>query len=185
MRTQAVILKKIAIREYDELIICYTKDSGKQIYQAKGILRSTSKQAGHLDILNLVDFSLVHKNSHSIITSAYCLEAFPQVKVSLPAMSAAYFLLECFDKLIFENEPDPKLWDFFIGQLRIYNNLPRATLGNRGWPSGWASLITNTRQELLKTLGYNLNYPIEQLANSEFRSLQFARSVVKLKHESR
>lgn len=184
MRTQAIILKKIPIREYDELVICYTKDAGKQVYQAKSVLQPTSKQAGHLDVLNLVDFSLVHKNSHPIITSAYCLEAFPRLK-SLPfAMSAAFFLLECFDKLIFEGEPDLKLWDFLLAQLRIYNNLsrvnlPRAALGYRGRPSDWQDLIAGARQELLKILGYDSSMPIEQLANSQFRSLQFARDVLR------
>src|SRR3989344_9149424 len=153
MRMQAVILKKIPIREYDELVICYTKDAGKQVYQAKSILRPTSKQAGHLDILNLVDFSLVHKNSHPIITSAYCLDAFPQLKSSVSAMSAAYFLLECFDKLIFENEPDLKLWNFLIRQLREYNQK------NQVSPYltyvGLGDTIASTRQELLKILGYD------------------------------
>jgi len=178
---QAIILKKIPIREYDELVICYTKDAGKQVYQAKSVLLPTSKQAGHLDILNLVDFLLVHKNSHPIITSAYCLEVFPDLKSSLPAMAAAFFLLECFDKLIFENEPDPKLWDFLLMKLQNYNNLPRAALGNRGRPSGfsdWQNLIANTRQELLKILGYDQSIPIEHLANSQFKSLQFARQVI-------
>lgn len=177
MRTQAIILKKIPIRDYDELIVCYTLDSGKQVYQAKSVLRPTSKQASHLDILNLVDFSLVHKNSHPIITSAYCLDAFPQLKSVLSAMAAAYFLLECFDKLIFENEPDLKLWDFLLAQLRKYNDLPRPALdiGNQGL----TYLIADTRQELLQILGYDSSMPIEQLANSQFRSLQFAQEVLK------
>ena len=118
MRTQAVILKKMPMREYDELVICYTKDAGKQTYQEKSILRPSSKQAGHLDILNLVDFSLVHKNSHPIITSAYCLEPFSRLKSSLPAMATAFFLLECFDKLVFEGEADMRLWEFFLSQLK-------------------------------------------------------------------
>ena len=190
MRTQAIILKKIPIREYDELIICYTQDAGKQVYQAKSILRPTSKQAGHLDILNLVDFSLVHKNSHPIITSAYCLDAFPQLKSSLSAMSAAYFLLECFDKLIFENEPDLKLWNFLIRQLREYNQK------NQVSPYltyvGLGDTIASTRQELLKILGYDPSMPIEHLvqhqfgfgqtgagqANAQFKSLQFAREML-------
>ena len=173
MRTQAIILKKIPIRDYDELIVCYTQDSGKQAYQAKSILRPTSKQASHLDILNLVDFSLVHKNSHPIITSAYCLEAFPRLKASLPAMSAAYFLLECFDKLIFENEPDPKLWDFLLAQLRAHDQLSSTSQAN------WPQLIASIRQRLLQILGYDPSMPIEQLANSKFHSLQFAREVLK------
>ncbi|MBI2063138.1 MAG: DNA repair protein RecO [Candidatus Yanofskybacteria bacterium] len=171
MRTQAIILKKIPIREYDALVICYIKDSGKQIYQAKGILQPTSKQAGHLDILNLVDFSLVHKNSHPIITSAYCLKAFPHLKSSLSAMAAAFFLLECFDKLVFEGESDPKLWDFLLTRLEIYNGQSLLAID-------WPKLIAETRQEILKTLGYDPSVPIEYVANAQFKSSQFARKVL-------
>ncbi len=173
MRTQAIILKKIPVREYDELVVCYTKDSGKQVYQAKSILRSSSKQAGHLDILNLVDFSLVQKNSHPIITSSYCLDTFRDLKSSLPALAAAYFLLECFDKLVFEGESDPKLWDFLYSHLREYDRLARK--GGADWPI----VIKSTREDLLKVMGYDSTLPIEQLANAHFKSLQFARSVVK------
>lgn len=173
VRVQAIILKKIPIREYDELLICYTQDMGKQVYQAKSILMPSSKQAGHLDILNLVDFSLVHKNSQPIVTSAYCLEAFANLKSSLPAMAAAFFLLECFDKLIFEGEADPKLWNFLLAQLQIYNE--QSLNEHVRWPQ----LIVSAREELLKILGYDSSYSIEQLANSRFNSLQFARQVIK------
>ncbi len=173
MRTQAIILKKIPVREYDELVVCYTKNAGKQTYQAKSILRPSSKQAGHLDILNLADFSLVQKNSHPIITSSYCLDAFRSLKSSLPALAAAYFLLECFDKLVFEGEPDPKLWDFLHSRLCEYNRL--AQKGRADWPM----VIKSTREDLLKVMGYNSTLPIEQLANAHFKSLQFARKVVK------
>jgi DNA repair protein RecO len=179
MRTQAIILKKIPIREYDELIICYTKDSGKQIYQAKSILRSSSKQANHLDILNYVDFSLVDGNGHPIITSAYCIESFTGLKSSLEAMSAGYFLLECFDRLVFEGESDYKLWNFLIAQLGNYNreaDLIQPKIVDLG--RHWTSLIANSRQELLQTLGYDHSQQIEALANSQFRSLQFARKVL-------
>ena len=173
MRTQAIILKKIPVREYDELVVCYTKDSGKQVYQAKSILRPSSKQAGHLDILNLVDFSLVQKNSHPIITSSFCLDTFRGLKSSLPALAAAYFLLECFDKLVFEGESDPKLWDFLHSHLREYDRL--AQEGRAGWPV----VIKSAREDLLKIMGYDHTLPIEQLANAHFKSLQFARKVVK------
>ena len=194
MRTQAIILKKIPIREYDELVICYTKEAGKQVCQAKSVLLPTSKQAGHLDVLNLVDFSLIHKNSHPIITSAYCLEAFPRLKSSLPAMAAAYFLLECFDKLIFEGEADPKLWDFLLLQFQkfnqkvfLWNNSPYGELfhrrderdgGTSQYIINWVAELAKARQDLLKILGYDPDQPLEQLANSQFKSLQFVRKVL-------
>jgi DNA repair protein RecO (recombination protein O) len=173
MRIQAIILKKIPIREYDELVVCYTKDLGKQVYQAKSILRPTSKQAGHLDVLSLVDFSLIHKNSHPIIASAYCMEAFRGLKSSLPAMAAAYFLLECFDKLVFDGESDPKLWDFLHSRLCEYDELA----GKRG--VDWSSEVGSSREKLLGVLGYGRESSLENLANANFKSLQFARRVVK------
>src|SRR3989344_9022419 len=109
---KAVIIKKIPIREYNELIVCYTQEEGKQAYQAKSILRPNSKQAGHLDVLNLVDFNLVLGNGHPIITSAYCLDAFSSLKTSLGAMSVAFFILELFDRAVMEGQTDDKLWNF-------------------------------------------------------------------------
>ncbi|MBI2063399.1 MAG: DNA repair protein RecO C-terminal domain-containing protein, partial [Candidatus Yanofskybacteria bacterium] len=87
------------------------------------------------------------------------------------AMAAAFFLLECFDKLIFEGEPDSKLWDFLISKLHYYDTPPESTRTTL--------VIADSRQELLKILGYDPSMPIEHLANSQFRSLQFARSVIK------
>jgi DNA repair protein RecO len=182
MRTQAIILKKIPIREYDELLVCYTKDLGKQVYQAKSILKSSSKQAGHLDILNLVDFSLKKRDSflyqngdlgRPIIASAYCLKAFNNLKSSLPALAAAYFVLECFDKLIFDGEPDLKLWEFLCFSLERYDQLAFKREAN------WSTVIKLTRETLLKVMGYDSNLSIEQLANNNFKSLQFAQKVLK------
>ncbi len=168
-----MILKKIPVKEYDEILICYTEESGKQLYQAKSILRPTSKQASHLNILSLVDFSLVHKNSNPIITSAYCLESFYNMKSSLKAMSAAFFLLECFDKLVFEGEADLKLWNFLTDRLYLYNKLAE----DRN--TDWAEVIGATRRGILQILGYDLSQSLEQLANSRFNSLQFAHKVLK------
>ncbi|MEX1063937.1 MAG: DNA repair protein RecO [Candidatus Paceibacterota bacterium] len=172
---QAVILKKIPVKEYDELIVCYTKDLGKQVYHAKSILRPTSKQASHLDVLNFVDFSLVEGNGHPIVTSAYCLKAFAGLKSSLPAMSAAYFLLEAFDKIVFEGEQDAQLWDFLLSRLNDYDAVAKTTSGG----IKWADAINSSRREMLKVLGYGEDISLEEVANAHFRSLQFARKVIK------
>lgn len=172
MRTQAIIIKKIAIREYDELIICYTKNFGKQTYQAKSVLRPTSKQAAHLDTFNLADFSLVTGNGSPIITSAESLKTFPGLKANLSALTAGYFLLECFDKLIFENEPDQKLWDFLIAELEKYDQLGTES------DIDWSQIIAISRKKLLRILGYDPETEIESLTSQRFKSLQLVRKVI-------
>ncbi len=86
-------------------------------------------------------------------------------------MAAAFFLLECFDKLIFEGEPDSKLWDFLLAQLHIYNSRSLAK-------TDWSELIAITRHEILKTLGYDPSIPVEYLANTQFKSSQFITKVL-------
>jgi len=181
MRTEAIILKKIPIREFDELVVCYTRHAGKQTYQAKSIRRHTSKQAGHLDILNWVDFTLVHPkgslteqliNGHSIITQAYSLRTFSNLKSSLPAMAAAFFVLEVFDKLVFEGEVDGKLWNFLLERLDFFDKSAESGIA-------WPKVFESTRRELMETMGYDSATAIEDLAGRCFHSLQFCRDVIK------
>ncbi len=174
MRTQAIILKKIPIREYDELVVCYTQDSGKETFQAKSVLRPTSKQASHLDLLNFVDFSLVHGNGHPIITSAYVLNSWPHLKSSLAGLAASYFLLECFDKLVFDGQRDEKLWDFLATQFAKYNDSAR--LNNANWPQ----IIASAKNEILAVMGYDSGTDLAGLADGHFKSLQFAKKVIRL-----
>ena len=162
---KAVIIKKIPIREYNELIVCYTQEEGKQAYQAKSILRPNSKQAGHLDVLNLVDFNLVLGNGHPIITSAYCLDAFSSLKTSLGAMSVAFFILELFDRAVMEGQTDDKLWNFINSRLNYLNGLAFSNNTN------WLNELVQTRKLAMDTLGYGVNADPEFVFSRRFMSL--------------
>ncbi len=172
MRTQAIILKKIPIREYDDMVVCYTLHAGKQIYQAKSIRRSTSKQASHLDLLNYIDFSLVGSNGYPIITSAYALKTFSGLKSDLRALVVGYFLLEVFDKLVFEGEADTRLWNFLLLNLEKLDKLAGKSEQNL------FRTIEIIKKELLIVMGYDASAQIEQIAGARFKSLQFARKVI-------
>lgn len=116
-RYQAIVLKKLPLREHDELVVCYTKHAGKTRYVAKGVALASSLQGSHLDVLNHVAFNLVEGKLYDIITSAVSISAFPALKSSLPALANAFFLLECFDKLVYDGERDEKLWNFLLEKL--------------------------------------------------------------------
>ena len=165
MRHQAIILKKQALREDDELVMCYTRDFGKQRYQAKSSVLARSKQGGHLDILNLVEFSLVEGRHHDIIASAAAIRTFSSLKNSLPALAAAFVLMECFDKLVYENQQDPKLWQLLTNELEL---LDAGTVD-----------VPNIQTRFLEVMGHGNSAHTEELAQRRFSSLQFLRSVVR------
>ena len=172
MRTQAIILKKIPFKEHDQLVGCYTREAGKQTYQAKSIMRAHSKQASHLDLLNMADFSLVHGAGYPIITSAISLRTFPGIKNSIRALAVSHVILECFDRLVFENQPDPHLWDFLNSELAHYEE--KAVDAN----AAWGFILGVTQRKLLEALGYDESASIEHLVGGRLQSLHFIQKML-------
>lgn len=164
---RAIIIKKIPIREYDELVICYTEKMGKQAYKARGILRPTSIQARHLDVLNIVDFNLVDGKGHPIITGAHCINGLNKLKSHLSALMAAFFVIDLANKLIMEGESDEKLWHFLEDSL---NNLDRAAASNEtDWPVKLAMIKNNAAS----TLGYKDWARLEETTGVILKSAEF------------
>lgn len=110
----AVVLKKIDMGEHDQLVYCYTQELGKYVFVAKSVLRPLSKQALHLDVLNLVEFSPIEGKNKLIVTGADSVETFGEIKKSARKLSVAFLVLEVFDKLIPYGQADENLWDFLL-----------------------------------------------------------------------
>lgn len=161
MSHEAIIIKKVPIREFDELIICYTKDNGKQTYQIKSSLRHTSKQGRHVDVLSHADFNLVEGHVMPIIVSARCLNPFYNIKSSLKSWALATFILECVDKIVPENEPDTDFW------FRLHDILNDCITHDMS--------VDRLRDKTLGFLGYPASANIEDIAQSKFNSLDFIR----------
>lgn len=145
MRTKAIIIKKQNTNEYDQLVTCYTQESGKLTAVAKSILKSDSIQAMHLDIFNLVDFDLIGNRSTPIITGAQVYHTFYGMKSSLYSLAIAYFFSDIVDKMVYDNDKDVALWGFLE---ELFFDLDKSL--NTSLP-----IIFRTRQlDLLKLLGY-------------------------------
>lgn len=117
MRTKAIVIKKQNTNEYDQLVTCYTEDQGKVVAIAKSILKKTSLQAMHIDVLNLVEFDLIDGRAWPIIASAQSERTYLQTKGSIERFSVASFFLDVIDKIVFENEHDSEVWSFLISSF--------------------------------------------------------------------
>ncbi|GAG09601.1 unnamed protein product, partial [marine sediment metagenome] len=96
----AVVLKKIDIDEHDQFVYCYSPELGKYVFVARSVLKHSSKQALHLDILNLVEFSPIEGKNKLIITGADSVETFGGIKSSVRKLANSFLVLEVFDKLV-------------------------------------------------------------------------------------
>ena len=94
MLTLAIIIKKQNTNEYDQLISCYTKELGKITAIAKSILKHSSVQAMHLDVLNLVEFDLVDAANRIVKTYSGGMRRRLDLSASLIATPPILFLDE-------------------------------------------------------------------------------------------
>ncbi len=117
MRTRAIIIKKQNTNEYDQLVTCYTEKWGKILAIAKSILKRTSLQSMHLDVLNLVEFDLIEGRAWPIIASAQSERKYLSIKNSIKKFGVAGFFLDVIDKVVFENEHDAEIWSFLISNF--------------------------------------------------------------------
>ena len=122
MRTKAIVIRKTPVNEYDQIVTLYSEDYGTMRAMARGVYRPTSVQSMHLELLNAVEFEVIHGKSMPIISSAVMSRQHRDVKESLPKLAAVQFFTEVLDKITFENEKDVNLWEFLNTMLSDFDS---------------------------------------------------------------
>lgn len=186
MRTRAIIIKKQNTNEYDQFVTCYTQEFGKLTAIAKSILKPTSVQSMHLDVLNLVEFDLINGKAMPIIAGAQSENSYRNLKNSVPALAVAHFFSEIIDKMVPELEKDEELWDFmddlfdklnkFEPSLTFLRQKQFALLGLLGY----SPEVAVTTSFDLNRFGFTvLDDAFEYNAGFRMKSLKFLHSVLK------
>ncbi len=170
MLLRGIVIRKTESGEHHLMVTVYTKELGKVRVLAKSAKKNTSKQAGHLDLFNLVDFVAVPGKSYPIITQAQSLENFLGVKSSFAKMMTGFFILEVFHRLVYEEEHDPALWNFLNEQLNILNDMEKSEA---------QLMLDDFKKGLLNVLGYHhhidkqeVDYFLQSLSSQKFSSWQ-------------
>ena len=85
--------------EADRIVTLYSRDDGKVRAVAKGVRRTTSRSAGHLEPFTLSDVLLAVGRELDVISQADTLDAFRAVREDLVLTTHAYYLAEMVDLL--------------------------------------------------------------------------------------
>src|ERR687886_1213367 len=98
-RTPAIVLKRMDLGEADRILTLYTRDHGKLRAVAKGVRRTTSRSAGHLELFTLADVLLAQGRELDVVSQADTITAFRRVREDVILTSHAYYLAELTDLL--------------------------------------------------------------------------------------
>ena len=130
-RTQAVVLKYVPLWESDRLLTLYTTDSGKLRVVAKGVRRTKSKFAGHLEPLTHVMLTVAEGASLDTITDAQSIQTFRTLKSDLRSISVGIYLAELLDGFSSDNLSNPELFVLLVNTLKYLDETQYSVLLTR------------------------------------------------------
>ena len=117
-KTAAIVLKHRRLGDADRIVTLLTPHRGKIDVVAKGLLRSRSKMAGHLEPLTLSEVVLAHGRSMDIVTQAQSVEPFVSLHNDLEQLSTAMYLLELADRFTVEHADALDVYELLEASLR-------------------------------------------------------------------
>jgi DNA repair protein RecO (recombination protein O) len=120
-RVEAVILRHQDWGEADRLITLFSRERGKLRAIAKGVRKTPSRKAGHLEPFNRVSLLLAQGRELPIITQAETLTAYLSFQDDLLRLGYGATLLELVDRFTVEEEANPALYFLLVETLERLN----------------------------------------------------------------
>ena len=117
-RTKALILRRRDYGDADRILTLFSPDKGRMVVIAKGVRKTSSRKAGHLELFTHSTLLLAQARTWDIITEAQTVEAFPALRTDLDAISRAGYLCELAEAFSESDDDHKSLWDLTLGMLR-------------------------------------------------------------------
>jgi len=103
-RSEAIILRRSDYGEADRILTIYTPRWGKRRAIAKGVRKTTSRLAGHIELFTRVNLQLAEGRNLDIVTQAEIIAPYRRLRLDLERISFAYYVAELLDKLTTDEE---------------------------------------------------------------------------------
>lgn len=117
-KSPAIILRQRRLGDVDKIVTLYTASYGKLDAVAKGVRRTRSKLAGHVEPLNHGSFLLAHGRNLDIVTQAQTIETFQPLREELERLSRGLYVAELVDRFTEEREQSFPLYRLLLDTLR-------------------------------------------------------------------
>lgn len=117
-RTEAIVLKSYDYGEADRILTLYTAQSGKLRAIARGVRRTKSRKAGHLDRLTRANLLVARGRNLDIITQAETIEHFRPMRDDLWRLSHGQYIAELVDSFSVEDMANYPMYALAVATLR-------------------------------------------------------------------
>jgi DNA repair protein RecO (recombination protein O) len=116
--TPAIVLRQRKLGDADKILTLYTANFGKIDAVAKGVRKTRSRMAGHVEPLAQAMFQLAKGKTLDIVTQVETIESFQALRDDLERMSRALYACELLDKFTETREANFELYRLLLDTLR-------------------------------------------------------------------
>ncbi|MEM7126140.1 MAG: DNA repair protein RecO [Chloroflexota bacterium] len=122
-RTHGVILKRRNQGDADRILTIFTPHRGKLDLIAKGIRKTSSRKAGHLESFSHASLMVAQARTWDIITEVVTVESYRHIRDDLETIGRASYVGELLDSFTELHDENQGLWDVLLITLRELNRL--------------------------------------------------------------
>ena len=130
-RTEAIVLRRSEFGEADRILTLYTPRFGKRRVIAKGVRKTTSRLAGHIELFTRVNLMLAEGRNLDILTQAEIVAPYRALRLDLERISYAYYVAELLDKLTSDEEGQSPAYNLLANTLDALDTAPQPELAVR------------------------------------------------------
>lgn len=102
-RTSGIIIKRIDVGEADR-VVTFMTPAGKLEASARGVRKTASRLAGHLELLSHCQLQLASGRNRDVITQSVAVERFEALQRTLVKMAAGYYVAEITDVMVADED---------------------------------------------------------------------------------
>lgn len=130
-KTEAIVLRQRKLGEANRIVILFTPAHGKLDAKAKGVRKTTSRMAGHLQPLNRCMAQLAQGRTMEVVAGCETLESFQPLRDNLDRLSRALYAAELADRFLPERVENLPTYRLLLDTLRRLQGVADADLALR------------------------------------------------------
>jgi DNA repair protein RecO (recombination protein O) len=129
-KTEAIVLRQRKLGEADRILTLFSPTYGKLDAKAKGVRKTTSRMAGHLQPLNRCMVQLARGRTMEVIAGCETLESFQPLRDDLDRLSRALYAAELADRFLPERVENLSTYRLLLDTLHRLQSAASASGGD-------------------------------------------------------
>jgi len=122
-KTDLFLLSDRNYKDFDRIIIAYTKDLGKISLRVRGAYKTLSKLNPSLHFFSIANCDIIKGRSFNYIANASEEYIYKNIISSLKKTSIYFFVIEVLDKMTYDNIEDEKIYNLCIRYFEYLDKL--------------------------------------------------------------